>query len=261
LRTHAGSSSWILVTTTLATAVTTTLGEWLVSSLVGSSVQLLGFAIVTLTVLFGRRARWGIVLGVLGAGLLLVGTTVATTEAFAALVASVVCGRLWVESRVDVDWRAWSLRYAAAAIVTALAVGTATAWLAELLGTASFFISLSSVVAMNLPASIVGLPVAWTLTRLGDESVWNPSHTMESSRTRLLTTGAVSCWALVGAALSGFVAFARLASVEAIGRRLHVVAEVISRLAVANEQPIHVVVGLAALAVVFFLHDTDQPAD
>jgi hypothetical protein len=256
-----GNSSVVLATTALATALTTTFGEWLISSLVGSPVQLLGFVIVTATVLLGRRARWGVVLGVLGAGALSAGTTLAATEAFSALVASVVCSRLWVESHGDPEWRVWSLRYVATAIVTSLAVGTATAWVDGLLGTVSLFVSLSSAVAMNLPAAVVGLPVAWTLIVLSNGATRNTPHPEESLRTRLAIAGTVLCWAVIGAGLSGFVYFVRLATPETLGRRLHVVVEVISRLAVANENRLQFVVGLVALAVVFFLHRRIQPAD
>lgn len=255
------SSPVMLATTALAVAVTTTFGEWLLSALVGSPVQLLGFVIVTTTVLIGRRARWGVVLGVFGAGTLFVGTTVAATEAFAALVASVVCSRLWVERHGDPEWRTWSLRYVRAAVVTSLTVGTTIAWLTDLLGAVSFVVSWSNVVAMNLPAAVVGLPVTWALVVLSNESAWNGPHATASPRTRLLVSVAVVCWAAIGAGLSGFVYFVRLASAETLGRRLHVVVELIGRLAVANESRIQFVVGVATLVVVFLLHSRDGPAD
>lgn len=251
----------ILTTTALAVAATTTFGEWLLSDLVGSPVQLLGFVIVTTTVLLGRRARWAVVLGVLGAGTLFVGTTVAAMEAFSALVASVVCSQLWAERHGDPEWRAWSLRYLGTAVVTSLTVGTALAWLTDLLGTVSFLVSWSSVVSMNLPAAVVGLPVAWALVVLGNESAWDGPHTAASPRTRLSISVVVVCWAAIGTGLSGFVYFVRLASAETLGRRLHVVVELIGRLAVANESRIQFVVGIAALVVMFVLHSRNQPAD
>ncbi|WP_152042651.1 hypothetical protein [Salinigranum salinum] len=203
------------------TVLVDTVGRWALAAVGGTSLQPLALLIVLATVAVGATARWGLVVGLLVAGLVLGDWTGGVVHAFAALTAVVVCQRVWATR----EGYRWLGRYVAAAVSTTLALAAAAAWLSELLGVAPFSVAVVPSVVENLVPALLGAPAAWILSDVGRDRGWRVETEALSTRETALMFGVLAVW-VGGGYLGSFVyRAAGTVPVAVFGQRLGRTAE------------------------------------
>ncbi|MEF8854681.1 MAG: hypothetical protein V5A24_04205 [Haloarculaceae archaeon] len=149
----------VVVPVLVVVALAATAVQWFTTLAVGTDVRLLGLAVVGAAVVAGRPARWGSAAALLGVGAVVGTWTTAVTWAVAAFVTSTVATRLWASEGIDGGWPTWTRRYVFVTVVGVLLFAATGAWLLDVLGLASFSVTVGRTVATNLPVAIVGAPL------------------------------------------------------------------------------------------------------
>jgi hypothetical protein len=245
-----GEETELLLVGALAgvTVLVDTVGQWALAAIGGTSLQPLALLVVVATVTVGAVAQWGLVGGLLAAGFIVGDWTGGVVNAFAALVAVVVCQRVWTAR----EGYRWLGRFVMAAVAATLTVAAAAAWLSELLGIAPFSVVVVPSVTGNLGLALLGAPVAWVLSDIVTGRDWRVEREAVSTRGTVLTFGVLALW--VGGGYLGSFAYraAGTVPVAVFGQRLGRVAERVVVLGGPQGRSAVLLLGVAAVLALAF---------
>lgn len=228
------------------TLLVDTVGRWALSAVLGVGVRPLALVVVLGMVTVGSRARWGLVAGLLGSGLLVGDWTRGVISAFAAFAAVTLCARLWVE-RSDDSATEWLVRYVAVAGLTALTLVATTAWLSDLFGVTAFSIAVAQSLTGNVALALLGAPVAWLSADSNTTKSWRTDSEGISMRGYALLLAVLVVWVGGGSLGSFMYQAANTVSPELFGRRLGTLAEQV--VVLGGPQGRYAVTALSVVAV------------
>jgi len=175
-----------------------TLLRWLLIGVVGRG-SLLGVVVLSVVVLEGIDARWGVAAGLLvTAGVYRWESGVAL--AFAGFIATTVCGWVWRSSTSDA--RDWFRHATEAALLTTLTLATARAFYGDIFGIAPFYVGFAQSVQLLLPITLAGIPLVWLVAGQRDRLSWERAETELSPRGKRLVAIIVTLWAVTGYGVS-----------------------------------------------------------
>lgn len=202
-RVRAGAAARATIVAAIGVFLLDTVVRWTLVSLSGTVVSTAGVAVVTVTVLLGREARWAAGGGLLAAGLLLADPLGGLAWACGGFVAAIVGSRLSTVPRDRPSAPApWLVRYVVVAVATLLALAAIAATSFELLDRAAFALVASRTVLDGIvPVLAVG-PLLWAYERRFDAARWHVADRPTSPRASAAVLAALLGWVGGGSATS-----------------------------------------------------------
>jgi hypothetical protein len=238
-------------------ALAETLGGWALAGGIGLGLDPIGLVLVGLSVAVGRPARAGSAAGLLAAGALLGDWSGGVVHAVAGFVATALAVRLWPRRDGDGSGRvgvpAWLLRYGFVAAVAVLAFAATSAWLSDVIGRATFAVTVRRTVLTALPLALLGAPLVRPVVERASGRPWRDPGAPLPRRSRVLLAATVACWTLGGYVGSFLFGALELAPPGSVGRRISPAFESFVALWGPGGTYAQLLLGMAAVAVLTVL--------
>ena len=238
-------------------ALAETLGGWALAGGIGLGLDPIGLVLVGLSVAVGRPARAGSAAGLLAAGALLGDWSGGVVHAVAGFVATALAVRLWPRRDGDGSGRvgvpAWLLRYGFVAAVAVLAFAATSAWLSDVIGRATFAVTVRRTVLTALPPALLGAPLVRPVVQRASGRPWRDPGGPIPRRSRVLLAATVACWTLGGYVGSFLFGALELAPPGSVGRRISPAFEAFVALWGPGGTYAQLLLGMAAVAVLTVL--------